>query len=204
MGAHPLLASSATTATEKAIGLNELVNLPTWWDCRRMGAELELSGLTVWSRNTDRPKWCTLAEHDVPNCLRSKTSFRGVLSCASVPAAVHQAVHAGPGGVGGGIDVQLQGVARLAPGGACLESATAGHDDGDLVVIRADVRFHGSAPALRDLCNQAPMTVQERITRRWWWAPMPPGRFSTCGGAPGGDTLGTQAGAQGGAVAICI
>ena len=59
------------------------------------------------------------------------------------PATVGQMLSAtGPGGVRFGIDIKLQLVAFLAPGGIGLESAAIGHDNSNLVILGVQIFFH--------------------------------------------------------------
>ena len=55
---------------------------------------------------------------------------------------IDQAMDAGPGGMGLGVDIQAQGIAFAAVGGARFEFAAVGQHHGDLVVVGMDVFFH--------------------------------------------------------------
>ena len=66
-------------------------------------------------------------------------------------ATINQAVDAGPGGMGLGIDIQFQDVAGRPPGGPGRIGATIGHLDGDFVIIGMYVFFHSSASSLKAL-----------------------------------------------------
>src|SRR3979409_61683 len=50
---------------------------------------------------------------------------------------------AGPGRVRFGVDIEVQLVARLAPGGARLVLGTIGHYDRNHMIIRMNFGFHG-------------------------------------------------------------
>src|SRR5262245_62943975 len=65
-------------------------------------------------------------------------------------AAVHQLLlPAGPGRVRFGVDVEVQRVPFLAPGGAGGEFGSVGHHHLDGVIVGMEVRFHGLVPARR-------------------------------------------------------
>ena len=57
-------------------------------------------------------------------------------------AAVDEPVNARPGGMGLGIDVELERVSGLAVSGARIKARAIGHNDRDLVIFRVDVFFH--------------------------------------------------------------
>src|SRR5262249_48958835 len=62
------------------------------------------------------------------------------------PAAVHQLLlTASPGRMRLRVDVEVQGVAFLAPGAAGGEFAAVGHHHLDGVIVRVQVGFHGSS-----------------------------------------------------------
>src|SRR3954470_15131387 len=63
-------------------------------------------------------------------------------------AVDHAVVAAGPGRMDLGIDVELEGVARLAPGGAGLEHGAVGHLHLDHVVIGMGVGLHLGFPEI--------------------------------------------------------
>src|SRR5690242_20160967 len=66
-----------------------------------------------------------------------------LLEARQAPAAVDQVLlAAGPGRVRLRIDVEVQRVARLAPGGTGGELGAVGHDDLDGVIVRVDFGFH--------------------------------------------------------------
>jgi len=64
------------------------------------------------------------------------------LELRHLAAAVYQAMLAGPGRVGFGVDLEAQYIAFGAVGRAGLELAAVGHYDGDRVVFRMDIFFH--------------------------------------------------------------
>ena len=71
-----------------------------------------------------------------------------LLEAREAAAAVEQMLlAAGPGRVRLRVDVELQLVARLAPGGAGGELGSVGHDDLDGVIVGMDVGFHAWFPA---------------------------------------------------------
>src|ERR1044072_6721512 len=66
-----------------------------------------------------------------------------LLEAREAPAAVHQVLlAAGPGRVRLRVDVEMQRVALLAPGGAGGEFRAVGHLDRDGVVVGMDIGFH--------------------------------------------------------------
>src|SRR5262245_23240595 len=67
-----------------------------------------------------------------------------LLELGELAAGVDQAMHAGPGRVRLGVDVQTDGVAGLAHGRAGLEAGAVGHHHVDLVVVRVDAFLHGA------------------------------------------------------------
>jgi len=68
-------------------------------------------------------------------------------------AAVEQVLlAAGPGRVRFRVDIEMQRIARLAPGGPGGEFGAVGHDHFDGVVVGMGVGFHGG---LSDLCAPA-------------------------------------------------
>src|SRR5262249_36656891 len=70
-----------------------------------------------------------------PSLVLDFEALEPLLELGELAAAVDQTMHAGPGWVRLRIDVEPQGVARLAPGRARLEAGSVRHDHGDLVVI---------------------------------------------------------------------
>src|SRR5580658_615893 len=71
-------------------------------------------------------------------------------------AAVEQVLlAAGPGRVRFRVDVEMQRIARLAPGGPGGEFGAVGHDDFDGVVVGMGVGFHGVGTGLSVLKNLA-------------------------------------------------
>src|SRR6201988_3428016 len=88
-----------------------------------------------------------------------------LLEPGDAAAAVHQLLGAaGPGRVRLGIDIEVQLVAFLAPGGARLVLGAVGHDDCNRMIIRVNFGFHGISlwPALAGFYNAA-MTVWGRF-----------------------------------------
>src|SRR5882724_2413797 len=66
-----------------------------------------------------------------------------LLEARDAAAAVEQALlAAGPGRVRLRVDVEVERIARLAPGGAGGELGPVGHDDLDGMVIGVDIGFH--------------------------------------------------------------
>src|SRR5215468_913412 len=66
------------------------------------------------------------------------------------PAAIHQLLlTAGPGRMRLGVDVEVHGVAFLAPGAAGGEFSTVGHHHLDGVIVRMQVEFHASSSCAR-------------------------------------------------------
>ena len=78
--------------------------------------------------------------------LAAADAGKALVELRHLPARVHDALHAGPGRVGLRVDVQPQGIARLAVAGAGLELRAVRHDDVDFVILGVDVGFHGNAP----------------------------------------------------------
>src|SRR3984893_15528809 len=71
-------------------------------------------------------------------------------------AAVEQVLlAAGPGRVRFRVDVEMQRIARLAPGGPGGELGAVGHDHFDGVVVGMSVGFHGAGSGLSVLRNLA-------------------------------------------------
>src|ERR1700676_2305893 len=71
-------------------------------------------------------------------------------------AAVEQVLlAAGPGRVRFWVDIQMQRIARLAPGGPGGELGAVGHDHFDGVVVGMGVGFHGAGTGLSVLRNLA-------------------------------------------------
>src|SRR3954452_10989652 len=68
---------------------------------------------------------------------------------------------AGPGRVRLGVDVEVQLVAFLAPGGAGLVLGTVGHHDRNVMIIRVNFGFH-------DLSFGAPAPVAKCLGLRIW------------------------------------
>ena len=79
---------------------------------------------------------------------------------------IDQAVDAGPGGMGLGVDIQAQGIAFAAVGGARFEFAAVGQHHGDLVVVGMDVFFHAQYPSGGALYSPPHGTWQDPIGRR--------------------------------------
>src|SRR5215471_17905658 len=66
------------------------------------------------------------------------------------PAAIHQLLlTAGPGRMRLGVDVEVHGVAFLAPGAAGGEFSTVGHHHLDGVIVWMQVEFHASSSCAR-------------------------------------------------------
>src|SRR5260370_13010020 len=73
-----------------------------------------------------------------------------LVDASELPALVIEALlSAGPGRMRLRIDLEPQRVACLAVGRAGLVARPVGHDDGDIVIIRMDIGFHGLAPGRR-------------------------------------------------------
>src|SRR5215203_203380 len=85
-----------------------------------------------------------------PSVLLEKTR-KLLLEARHAAAAVEQLLRAaGPGRMRPGIDIQVQLVAFLAPGGAGLVLGPVGHYDRNRMIIRVNFGFHGisfGAPA---------------------------------------------------------
>src|ERR1700761_3296361 len=79
-----------------------------------------------------------------------------LLETRNATAAIHQLLGAaGPGGMRLGVDIQVQLVAFLAPGGARLVLGAVGHYDRNRMIIRVNFRFHSrsfGAPAPMFVC----------------------------------------------------
>ena len=61
-----------------------------------------------------------------------------------LPARINNALLAGPGRVRLRINVQANGIARLAVAGTGLELGPVGHDDVDLMIGGMDIGLHGA------------------------------------------------------------
>src|SRR5580704_17995159 len=76
-------------------------------------------------------------------------TFEFLLEARQAATAVDQVLlTAGPGRMRLRVDVEMQRVARLAPGRPGRELGAVGHDHFDEVVVGMSVRFHGSLTAL--------------------------------------------------------
>src|SRR5580704_2660981 len=81
-----------------------------------------------------------------------------LIEARQAAAAVEQVLlAAGPGRVRFRVDIEMQRIARLAPGGPGGEFGAVGHDHFDGVVVGMEVGFHGvgTAPGLSALLNLA-------------------------------------------------
>src|SRR6478609_1845432 len=75
-----------------------------------------------------------------------------LLEARDATAAIHQLrVAAGPGRVRLGVDVEVQRVAFLAPGGAGQVLGSVGHHDLNRMIVRVNFGFHGNSSAPRRL-----------------------------------------------------
>ena len=74
--------------------------------------------------------------------------LKTLVELGQLAATVDEAMNAGPGGMRLGVDVELHGVARIAPGRARGERGPVRHLDGNLVVIRVDVFSHRGNPKI--------------------------------------------------------
>src|SRR5438093_11600326 len=75
---------------------------------------------------------------------------KALVEAGDVAAAVeHACAAARPGRMDLGVDVELQGVAFLAPGGAGLEGGAVGHLHLDHVIIGMGVALHRQVPDFR-------------------------------------------------------
>src|SRR5690606_31285318 len=89
-------------------------------------------------------------------------ALEALLEARDATTAVHQLARAaGPGGMGLGVDVELQRVAFLAPGRTGLVGGAVGHDHVDGVVVRVNIGLHG-----RPQIKRAPWRPE---SRNWCW-----------------------------------
>ena len=95
------------------------------------------------ARRAGKPPLCGACERSTAYFLQAETG-EPLLEARQPAAAVEQLLGAaGPGRVRLRIDVEMQHVAALAPGGAGLELGAVGHDDLDGVIIGVNVGLHG-------------------------------------------------------------
>src|SRR5262245_28535305 len=124
-------------------------------------AHLRISGFRVWSFGPSRndgseqqiktPRqagaflhfWAARARARSPSILLEKAR-KLLLEARHTAAAVEDLLRAaGPGRVRPGIDIEVQLVAFLAPGGAGLVLGPVGHHDRNHMIIRVNFGFHG-------------------------------------------------------------
>src|SRR5947209_7306237 len=75
-----------------------------------------------------------------------------LLEARDAATAIHQlGVAAGPGRVRFRVDIEVQSVAFLAPGGAGQVLGSVGHHDLNRMIIRVNFGFHGNSSAPRRL-----------------------------------------------------
>ena len=83
-------------------------------------------------------------------------SAEALVELGDLAAGVHDAVHAGPGRMALGVDIEANGVARFAVAGARGVLGAVRHHDVDFVIIGVDAGFHGGAFAQSGVARPIP------------------------------------------------
>src|SRR5215813_13040642 len=99
------------------------------------------------------PRAGVLAAKRVRALLLEPDAGKLLLEPREPPAAIHQLLlTAGPSRMRLRVDVEVHGVAFLAPGAAGGEFGAVGHHHLDGVIVRMQVGFHGSSSCARRAC----------------------------------------------------
>ena len=95
-------------------------------------------------KNPAYEKGPRLTAQDLLVLLARANAGKALVELRDLAARVDNALHAGPGRVRLRINIQADGIARLAVAGTGLELGPVGHDDIDLMISGMDIGLHGA------------------------------------------------------------